>query len=157
MRSVMRRYYDTVRTIVERHGGTLEKFIGDAAMAVFGIPQLHEDDALRAVRAAGELREALAGLNADLGREHQLTIPIRTAINTGEVIAGRSLRPADRSRGSSQRRHAASTVGSPGRDAARPGHRTTRAGRRNDRAAAGPWLSRRLARPRGGLPPSRAC
>ncbi len=87
MRSVMRRYYDTVRTIVERHGGTLEKFIGDAAMAVFGIPQLHEDDALRAVRAAGELREALAGLNADLGRDHQLTIQIRTAINTGEVIA----------------------------------------------------------------------
>ena len=83
----MRRYYDTVRTIVERHGGTLENFIGDAAMAVFGIPQLHEDDALRAVRAAGELREALAGLNADLGREHQLTIQIRTAINTGEVIA----------------------------------------------------------------------
>jgi DNA-binding SARP family transcriptional activator len=87
MRSVMRRYYDTVRTIMERHGGTLEKFIGDAAMAVFGIPQLHEDDALRAVRAAGELREALAGLNADLGRDHQLTIQIRTAINTGEVIA----------------------------------------------------------------------
>jgi len=87
MRSVMRRYYDTVRTIVERHGGTLEKFIGDVAMAVFGIPQLHEDDALRAVRAAGELREALAGLNDDLGREHQVTIQIRTAINTGEVIA----------------------------------------------------------------------
>jgi DNA-binding SARP family transcriptional activator/tetratricopeptide (TPR) repeat protein len=87
MRSVMRRYYDTVRTIVERHGGTLEKFIGDAAIAVFGIPQLHEDDALRAVRTASELREALAGLNADLGRDHQLTIQIRTAINTGEVIA----------------------------------------------------------------------
>ena len=87
VRSVMRRYYDTVRTIIERHGGTVEKFIGDAAMAVFGIPQLHEDDALRAVRAAGELREALAGLNEALGREHQLTIQIRTAINTGEVIA----------------------------------------------------------------------
>jgi DNA-binding SARP family transcriptional activator len=87
VRSVMRRYYDTVSTIIERHGGSLEKFIGDAAMAVFGIPQLHEDDALRAVRAAGELREALAGLNEALSREHQLTIQIRTAINTGEVIA----------------------------------------------------------------------
>ena len=61
LRVVMRRYFDTVRTIVERHGGTVEKFIGDAAMAVFGVPQMHEDDALRAVRAANELREALVG------------------------------------------------------------------------------------------------
>jgi len=88
LRSVMRRYFDTVRTIVERHGGTLEKFIGDAAMAAFGIPQLHEDDALRAVRAANELREALIGLNADLQRDHGLAIQIRTGINTGEVLAG---------------------------------------------------------------------
>jgi DNA-binding SARP family transcriptional activator len=87
VRSVMRRYYDTVRTIVERHGGTIEKFVGDAAMAVFGIPELHEDDALRAVRAAEELREALGPLNADLAREHELTIEIRAAVNTGEVIA----------------------------------------------------------------------
>ena len=49
LRGIMRRYFDTVRTIVERHGGTVEKFIGDAAMAVFGVPQMHEDDALRAV------------------------------------------------------------------------------------------------------------
>ena len=48
LRAIMRRYFDTVRTIVERHGGTVERFIGDAAMAVFGIPQVHEDDALRA-------------------------------------------------------------------------------------------------------------
>jgi DNA-binding SARP family transcriptional activator len=87
VRSVMRRYFDTVRTIVERHGGTIEKFVGDAAMAVFGIPELHEDDALRAVRAAEELREALGGLNADLARDHELTIEIRAAVNTGEVIA----------------------------------------------------------------------
>ena len=85
--NIMRRYYDTVRTIVERHGGTVEKFIGDAAMAVFGIPHLHEDDALRAIRAASDLGEALAALNADLSRDHRLTIQIRTAINTGEVIA----------------------------------------------------------------------
>ncbi len=48
----MTRYFDEVRTVLERHGGTVEKFIGDAVMAVFGIPQVHEDDALRAVRAA---------------------------------------------------------------------------------------------------------
>jgi tetratricopeptide (TPR) repeat protein len=52
LRSVMRRYFDTVRTIVERHEGAIEKFIGDAAMAVFGVPRTHEDDALRALRAA---------------------------------------------------------------------------------------------------------
>ena len=87
-RAVMRRYFDSVRTIVERHGGTVEKSIGDAAMAMFGVPQQHEDDALRAVRAAAELRQALTGLNAELEGDHGLTIQIRTAINTGEVVSG---------------------------------------------------------------------
>jgi len=87
MRSVMGRYFDTVRTIVERHGGTVEKFIGDAAMTVFGIPKLHEDDALRAVRAAGELRESLVELNAELGSERGVVIQLRTGVNTGEVLA----------------------------------------------------------------------
>ena len=57
LRRVMGRYFDEMQTVVERHGGTVEKFIGDAVMAVFGIPILHEDDALRAVRAAAEMRE----------------------------------------------------------------------------------------------------
>jgi len=88
LRMVMRRYFDTVRTVVERHGGTLEKFIGDAAIAVFGIPQMHEDDPLRAVRAATELRDALLRLNRELERDHGLMIQVRTGINTGEVLAG---------------------------------------------------------------------
>jgi class 3 adenylate cyclase len=62
-RRVMGRYFDTAREAIERHGGTVEKFIGDAVMAVFGIPVVHEDDALRAVRAAAELRSALERLN----------------------------------------------------------------------------------------------
>jgi DNA-binding SARP family transcriptional activator len=86
-RGFMSRYFDAVRTIVERHGGTLEKFVGDVALAVFGIPQQHEDDALRAVRAAMELRQALAGLNESL-QDHGATIQVRTAINTGEVVVG---------------------------------------------------------------------
>src|SRR5262245_65915160 len=90
MRTVMSRYFDSVRTIVERHGGTVEKFVGDAAMATFGIPQQHEDDALPAVRAATELQQALSTLNADLQRDHGVAIQIRTAINTGEVVAGHS-------------------------------------------------------------------
>jgi DNA-binding SARP family transcriptional activator len=88
LRSIMRRYFDTVRTIVERHGGTVEKFIGDTAMAVFGVPLMHEDDALRAVRSANDLEDALVSLNADLERDQGLTLQIRTGINTGEVLVG---------------------------------------------------------------------
>jgi class 3 adenylate cyclase/tetratricopeptide (TPR) repeat protein len=88
LRGVMGRYFETAQTVLERHGGTVEKFIGDAVMAVFGIPQLHEDDALRAVRAAAELRERLAALNEELERERGVRIALRTGVNTGEVVAG---------------------------------------------------------------------
>ncbi|MFL5954111.1 MAG: AAA family ATPase [Gaiellaceae bacterium] len=84
MRALTARYFDEMRTIIERHGGVVEKYIGDAVMAVFGIPSLHEDDALRAVRAAVEMHGALAALNDDLGRH----ISIRTGANTGEVVTG---------------------------------------------------------------------
>src|SRR6266508_5571391 len=66
LRKVMARYFDAMRAEIELHGGTVEKFIGDAVMAVFGIPSLHEDDALRAVRAADGIRDTLAGLNEEL-------------------------------------------------------------------------------------------
>src|SRR5712691_8205930 len=59
LRRVMTQYLERAREILERHGGTVEKFIGDAAMAVFGVPVVHEDDALRAARAALELRESI--------------------------------------------------------------------------------------------------
>jgi len=88
LRSVMWRYFETVQAALERHGGAVEKFIGDAVMAVFGVPVLREDDALRAVRAAVEIREALRGLNDELARAHDLEIETRTGINTGEVIVG---------------------------------------------------------------------
>jgi DNA-binding SARP family transcriptional activator len=86
-RAVMRRYFDSVRTIVERHGGVVERSAGDAVLAVFGVPQQHEDDALRAVRAATELGQAITSLSVELEREHGVTIQIRTAINTGEVVS----------------------------------------------------------------------
>jgi class 3 adenylate cyclase/tetratricopeptide (TPR) repeat protein len=88
MRRVMSRYFDEARSVHERHGGTVEKFIGDAVMAVFGIPRLHEDDALRAVRAATELRERLAELNEELERDWGVRLQLRTGVNTGEVVAG---------------------------------------------------------------------
>jgi class 3 adenylate cyclase/tetratricopeptide (TPR) repeat protein len=75
LRAIMARYFDVARAAIERHGGTVEKFIGDAVMAVFGIPVVHEDDALRAVRAALELRDAVE-------------IDVRIGVNTGEVVTG---------------------------------------------------------------------
>ena len=87
LRRVMGRYFDTVSHALERHGGTVEKFIGDAVLAVFGIPLLHEDDALRAVRAAVEARGALELLNDELERDWGVRIRRRTGVNTGEVVA----------------------------------------------------------------------
>ena len=78
LRALLGRYFERMKGIVERHGGTVEKFIGDAVMAVFGIPQAHEDDALRAVRAAAEMREALP----------ELGVAGRIGVTTGEVVTG---------------------------------------------------------------------
>ncbi len=88
LRQVMARYFDEMRIVVTRHGGTVEKFIGDAVMAVFGIPRVHEDDALRAVRAADEMRHALAELNGRLTTEWGVRIEVRCGVNTGEVVVG---------------------------------------------------------------------
>jgi class 3 adenylate cyclase/tetratricopeptide (TPR) repeat protein len=84
-RRVLGRYFDEARTVIERHGGAVEKFMGDAVMAVFGIPTVHEDDALRAVRAADELRAALEELNE---QSPGVRLETRTGVNTGEVVAG---------------------------------------------------------------------
>jgi class 3 adenylate cyclase len=78
LRALLARYFERMKGIVESHGGTVEKFIGDAVMAVFGVPIAHEDDALRACRTAVEMREALPGLG----------INGRIGVNTGEVVAG---------------------------------------------------------------------
>ncbi|MGZ8651946.1 MAG: adenylate/guanylate cyclase domain-containing protein, partial [Actinomycetota bacterium] len=88
LRRVMTRYFDTMKIAIEHHGGTVEKFIGDAVMAVFGIPHVHEDDALRAVRAAVQMREGLLDLNKQLERDHGVTLASRIGVNTGEVVAG---------------------------------------------------------------------
>jgi class 3 adenylate cyclase len=88
LRRVMSRYFDRMAAVVERHEGTVEKFIGDAVMAVFGIPRLHEDDPLRAVRAAAGMIAAIAELNAGLERDHGVGLAVRIGVNTGEVVAG---------------------------------------------------------------------
>ena len=78
LRALLARYFERMKAIVESHGGTVEKFIGDAVMAVFGIPAAHEDDALRACRAAMEMRDAFP----------ELGIEGRIGVNTGEVVTG---------------------------------------------------------------------
>jgi class 3 adenylate cyclase/tetratricopeptide (TPR) repeat protein len=88
VRDLMFRYFDTLRSVLERHGGTVEKFIGDAVVAVFGVPTAHEDDALRAVRAAAEIRGRVTDLNAEFKRRFGLTIALRMGVNTGEVVTG---------------------------------------------------------------------
>ncbi len=80
---VLARYFEVTSDVIERHGGTVEKFIGDAVVAVFGVPRLREDDALRAVRAASEMHEALHGLDDALEG-----IQARTGVHTGEVMVG---------------------------------------------------------------------
>jgi class 3 adenylate cyclase len=84
LRTLLARYFERMKAIVELHGGTVEKFIGDAVMAVFGVPAVHEDDALRACRAALEMQAAFPGLG----------ISGRIGITTGEVVTGTTERLA---------------------------------------------------------------
>jgi predicted ATPase/class 3 adenylate cyclase len=88
LREVMSRYFDEMREVLEHHGGTVEKYIGDAIMAVFGLPRIHEDDALRAVRSAYAMQQALAKLNGELQQRWGVQLANRTGVNTGEVVAG---------------------------------------------------------------------
>ena len=87
LRALLGVYFAAMAKIIESWGGTVEKYIGDAVMAAFGIPVVHEDDAERAVRAALEMRHRLEELNADFERQHQVTLGVRIGVNTGEVIA----------------------------------------------------------------------
>src|SRR5919204_1441004 len=86
LQGLLARYFERMAGIVESHGGTVEKFIGDAVMAVFGVPSVHEDDALRALRAAVEMRVALRRLNRELAAARRPELHVRVGIDTGEVV-----------------------------------------------------------------------
>jgi class 3 adenylate cyclase/tetratricopeptide (TPR) repeat protein len=88
LREVLGRYFVAMQTVLEAHGGAIEKFIGDAIVAVFGLPKLREDDAERAVQAAVVMRSALAEVNEELESGWGIRLAVRTGINTGEVVAG---------------------------------------------------------------------
>ena len=107
LRALLARYFERMQAIVESHGGTVEKFIGDAVMAVFGVPVAHEDDALRACRAAVEMRDALP----------ELGIRGRIGVNTGEVVTGTDGAAGDR--GCGERGGAVRAGGGAGRGADR--------------------------------------
>ena len=88
LREILQRYFEAMQSVLALHGGAVEKFIGDAIMAVFGLPKLREDDALRAVTAAVEMQAALENLNEELERGWGVRLANRTGVNTGEVVAG---------------------------------------------------------------------
>ena len=130
VRRAIGRYFDEARVAIERHGGTVEKFIGDAVMSVFGIPRLHEDDALRAVRAAAELRDAVD--RAQRRARGQLGVRIEARSASPPERSSPATPPPGRPsyRGRRQRRRAARAGRRPGRDPHRRPHaRARRRGR----------------------------
>jgi class 3 adenylate cyclase/tetratricopeptide (TPR) repeat protein len=85
-RDLMSAYANAVREVIEAEGGTVEKFIGDAVAAVFGVPASHEDDPTRALRAALGIQARLSELNEELDRSHGVTLRVRIGVNTGEAL-----------------------------------------------------------------------
>ena len=86
MQHAMTRYFEAVASVIAQHGGTVEKFIGDAVMAIFGVPTVHEDDALRAVRAAEQIQRTLGALSDELAQAYGMQLMARVGVNTGEVV-----------------------------------------------------------------------
>ena len=85
--AVLTTYFEAARAVIEGHGGSVVKFIGDAIMAVFGLPVAHEDDAMRAVRAAHDIQQSIAQINPDLSHRYGVTIAARMGVHTGEVAS----------------------------------------------------------------------
>jgi class 3 adenylate cyclase len=88
LRTLLSEYFTAMASVIESQGGVVEKFIGDAVMAVFGIPTAHEDDGERALRAALGMQARLQGLNAEIAARHGVELAMRIGVNSGEVIAG---------------------------------------------------------------------
>jgi len=93
VRAILEEYFGLVSSTVQAWGGVIEKYIGDAAVALFGVPRVREDDAARAVSAAAEIVERFAAIAAALEARHGVSLAIRVAVNTGEVLAPSVLDP----------------------------------------------------------------
>lgn len=110
-RRVLEEFFRRAATVVTGHGGSVEETIGDTIVAIFGLPAAREDDALRAVRAAVDLRHLLAAVNHELGESGSFRLSVRTGIETGEVVVGETSGGLSGTpvRGATQLRHAAGT------------------------------------------------
>jgi class 3 adenylate cyclase len=95
LRDIMTSFFAAMREEIEAEGGTVEKFIGDAVMAAFGVPAAHEDDPARALRAALRMRRRLGDLNQGFRRRYEVALEMRIGINTGEVLAVTAPRPGE--------------------------------------------------------------
>ena len=95
LKDVMGRFFTAMRKQIEAEGGTVEKFIGDAVMAAFGVPVAHEDDPARALRAALRMQRRLAVLNVELAAAHGIELGMRIGVNTGEVLAATAPRAGE--------------------------------------------------------------
>lgn len=90
LQQLVGRWFHAAQRVIVRHGGVVEKYMGDCVMAVFGVPMVHEDDALRAARAAVEMRDTLGRLNRELEQRWGVRLNVRTGVNTGEAVVGRA-------------------------------------------------------------------
>lgn len=90
LQQLVGRWFHEAQQVIARHGGVVEKYMGDCVMAVFGVPVVHEDDALRAARAALEMRDTLAELNQELARRWGVRLRVRTGVNSGEAVIGKA-------------------------------------------------------------------
>lgn len=88
LRELFARYFDEMTSTIQRHGGVVDRYVGDEILAVFGVPTLHEDDALRAVSAAVDMRDTLARLNHEFETGWGVQLAHRIGLNTGEVFTG---------------------------------------------------------------------
>jgi class 3 adenylate cyclase len=96
LRALLGAYFAAMAAVIQSWGGTVEKYIGDAVMAVFGVPTVREDDAERALHAALEMQSRLAELNVDFERQHHVSLQVRIGVNTGEVVAPTGAAPEQR-------------------------------------------------------------
>ena len=88
LRTILGSYFGTLARQIQRYEGTIDKYIGDAVMAVFGAPISHEDDAERAIHSAMAMQASIVRLNDDLDRRYGVRLTLRIGVNTGEVVAG---------------------------------------------------------------------
>ena len=146
MHNLLDRYSDACSAVIERHGGTVEGFIGDAVVGVFGLAELHEDDALRAVRAAVELREAGRALSVELERERGVAIAMKLGVELGEVFVSAGTRRSPFAAGDAFNVALGSKAPRPRPDPARREHLSPGRGRSASRANGAACLRGRSAK-----------